>query len=743
MKKLLFVLLCLVNTAYATNYYVSSSTGNDANAGTIVAPFKTLAKINTLSLVAGDSVLFKRGDVFQGKLIVKSSGNSVSRIIYAAYGVGAKPILSGFIVPTWTNVSSTIYEAPISNVVKLVTVANKLQQIGRHPNTGYLSLESYSGTTSITDNQLVASPNWTGADVVIRKNRWILDICKVTNHTGTVVTYTNPSAGQIPTAVDNVYTPKTGYGFFFQNNVKTLDVIGEWWYNTTTKKLQIYFGTTPTGVKVSVVDTIINCGSKSYLRFDNLSIEGGGEFGIFAKDGSNISVTNCDVIFNKDGINFWNIANSLIESNVVANCLNNGVQARGRTSGGPTVVRLNTIRNCGLLAGMGRSGDGYYIGIRVDGDNSTVEYNRVDSVGYLGIQFSGTNQNIRYNHVSNFCSVKDDGGGIYTYADKTKTNRNVTNNIVVNAIGAPAGTNSKSLVNARGIYLDGESSILNVIGNTVVNCGGAGLYFSNSVNVRATGNIVFNAPIALSVQRFPGLQQVRTNIFTGNIFYPNTNNFFYWNGELNVPTAITIQNDLKAIAKIDSNYYRTDLTAQFDWYYHLTNGGTFVDPSPMNLSQWKTYTLKDSNAVLIPTNSATICQYNPTSGAASYSLSGTYKDVKTGTLYTNSITLAPYTGAVLQKQATLVVKSLVKTASGYPNPATDVYRINIFSQSFQTGEMSVFDVMGRIIYDNRIQLYSGTNTVELDVSEFTDGFYTLTISLTSIRNIYKFIKNRK
>jgi parallel beta-helix repeat protein len=746
MKKLISFLFILASlSAQAKNYYVSSSTGNDANAGTISAPFRTLNKVNTLALLTKDSVLFKRGDTFLGKLIVKSSGSSTGRIVYGAYGTGNKPILYGFAPVTWTSVGTNLYETveTIPVVVNLVVVGTALQKMGRFPNTGYLTINSYSGTTSITSSQLTSPTNWTGADVVIRKNRWILDVCKVTNQVSTTVSYTNPATGNIPTQVDNIYTPKTGYGFFFQNDARTLDTAGEWYYNPSTKKLRIYSTTSPTSVSVSSYDTIINCGSKTYITIENLDIEGGNEFGVFAKDGSNVTVSGCVIKYNKDAINFWNITNSNVKSNSITFSLNNGIQVRGRTSGGPTVIESNVVSNSGMLAGMGRSGDGYYIGIRTDGDNATIRYNNVNNSGYLGIQFGSTNQMVAYNTVSNFCSVKDDGGGIYTYQGSGKTNRTILSNTIINAIGAPEGTNNKSTelyVNARGIYLDGAAPNVNILNNTIVNCGGAGLYLSNSVNVRATGNIVFNAPQALSVQRFPTLPQVRSNVFTSNIFYPTKNNFLYWNGELNVPVVITIQNDLKAIARIDSNYYRTDLTDQFDWFYHLTDGGTFVDPPSMTLSQWKAYTLNDANAIAIPINTNTICQYNTTGSNASFGLSGTYKDVKTGVLYTNAVTIPPYSGMILQKQSAIVMKSSIM-GNGYPNPAKDVFNVNVFSPAPQTGNVSVVDVSGRTVYNNKINLYRGGNTIKVDTSRMNTGTYSLALNVQNVSRIYKFVKN--
>lgn len=58
-------LLFTASSLAAKSYYVSSSTGNDRNAGTIAAaPWKTIGKVNQLDLVAGDRIFLKSGDKF-------------------------------------------------------------------------------------------------------------------------------------------------------------------------------------------------------------------------------------------------------------------------------------------------------------------------------------------------------------------------------------------------------------------------------------------------------------------------------------------------------------------------------------------------------------------------------------------------------------------------------------------------------------------------------------------------------
>ena len=78
-----------------TGYYLSSSQGNDSNKGTINAPWKTLKKINTISLKPGDKVFFKKDDTFLGHFVVNGSGSKKKPIVIGSYASGKLPILSG------------------------------------------------------------------------------------------------------------------------------------------------------------------------------------------------------------------------------------------------------------------------------------------------------------------------------------------------------------------------------------------------------------------------------------------------------------------------------------------------------------------------------------------------------------------------------------------------------------------------------------------------------------------------
>ncbi|MYN16495.1 hypothetical protein GTP81_06985 [Rugamonas sp. FT107W] len=87
--------ISFIGGTQASVYYVDNATGSDGNDGLSQAkPWKTLARVNSATLIAGDSVLFNRGGKWRGFLDAKP-GSSGNNIVYAAYGAGDKPLFLG------------------------------------------------------------------------------------------------------------------------------------------------------------------------------------------------------------------------------------------------------------------------------------------------------------------------------------------------------------------------------------------------------------------------------------------------------------------------------------------------------------------------------------------------------------------------------------------------------------------------------------------------------------------------
>ncbi len=127
-RVVLFVLACCVG-ASATNYYVSSSGGSDANNGTSAStPWQTLGvHVNGGTFSPGDVIYLKRGDRWNEQLIPSSSGISGSPISFDAYGTGAAPVITAaapipFVSASWTYISGSTWKATIPTTIASFTV---------------------------------------------------------------------------------------------------------------------------------------------------------------------------------------------------------------------------------------------------------------------------------------------------------------------------------------------------------------------------------------------------------------------------------------------------------------------------------------------------------------------------------------------------------------------------------------------------------------------------------------------
>ena len=118
----IFIFLLAALNSKADVYYVSA-TGSDENVGTTPElAWQNISRVNYADLQPGDSVLFKRGDIFRGNLIPQS-GSSVGYITYGAYGTGEKPKILGSIqkneITDWELLADNIWQTTSNEIIIL------------------------------------------------------------------------------------------------------------------------------------------------------------------------------------------------------------------------------------------------------------------------------------------------------------------------------------------------------------------------------------------------------------------------------------------------------------------------------------------------------------------------------------------------------------------------------------------------------------------------------------------------
>jgi hypothetical protein len=627
-------------------YYFSTSQGDDnrsaSEAQNQATPWKTITKLDAIfsTLKPGDYVAFARGETFPGGIVATASGASGSPITITSYGsAAAKPIITGFTTASsWTAGSSGLFTSQIAAglpTLGMVRMNGAFQPMGRYPkttasNAGYLTVQSHSGTTSITSTQLASIPSFVGGEIVWRPFHWVLWRGAVGAQTSSNVTYTPfPS-----TSGGNAYPAADGYGFFFQNHPNACTTLGEWSYDAASHRVSMFFGqTAPSSQKIEVssVENLVDVTGRSWITFEGLAFEGANSEAFLARAATNVTIDACDISFSgHDALLSNDKATALVLTNNKVTYSNfNGFAASGATN---VTITGNTIDYTASVAGMGGSGEGQYFGVSNTTNDSTITNNTIKHTGYIPLALRGTNNLVEHNVIDTFGYVKDDAGGIYVDA-QAMTGTQIIGNVVMNGIGAHLGTPDTD-PRANGIYADDGSSQIEVANNTVFGCGVAGYYNHNS--------------FAMNVH--------------DNTFFDNGSAFVYYNDTSTTGT-LTVANNI-AVAKTSSEWAvrASGGTTSISTWFSSASGNHYCRPpadtadfqsyiggnTVTDLPGWKTMTGKEATSQACPVQNATVrFEYNPTSAPINVSLgSSTYVDV-TGKSYAGSVTLAPFTSIVL------------------------------------------------------------------------------------------------
>lgn len=620
-----------------TRIYVSSL-GNDAstNPHNPNTPYKTINKVNSISLSGGDTVMFRSGDTFYGRININNSGTYGFPIVYSSYGSGEKPIITGFKeIQSWSNQGSNIWKATVptvNTVIKVVTINGKQYGIGRYPNTGWLTYESNVDDVSITDNQLMGYPNWKGAECVLRRIKWTLEVCQITNHSYSTLTLTFPTT---------IWSSTNGYGYFIQNDIRTLDTIGEWYFSRITKEISMYSVGSPPNVKISTLDTLVNVTSKNYITFYNLTFEGSNDNTIVIQSGKYITVKDCNINYAGESAITTTTSSSSAYLIAVNNTINhancNAFQINNSTS--RVWIKNNSIKNINAIKGSSASG---YVG---DGVMfhcpGIVEYNTFDSIGHSGIAMTtGDSMTVRYNDISHWGNSRYDCGGIYKWCKYGTVEKGniIKQNIVHDANPIAEGVGSTTDLGIRGIYTDEYVQNLTIDGNTVSGVANEGIYTLRAKNNTIRNNTSYNNSSQIAFKYAFGSSyhitgmNIKNNKFIAKDSTQNSLNFY----------TTAAESDITIFGTADSNYYARPINTSTN-ISTTYNSSTTVNRT---LAQWQTFTSQDAHSLGSPFVATEFLFEYATSVARIITLSGTWKTLANASV-SGSVTLQPYTSIIL------------------------------------------------------------------------------------------------
>jgi parallel beta-helix repeat protein len=631
--------------------YISNTDGNDSNSGAdSLHPLKTIAKVNSLNLQPGSSVLFKCGDVWRGEmLLVSKSGSPDSPITFSSYPSNCpnQPRLDGTQpVVGWTVFAVNIYTADLDTGANLslfssangatLYAINQLFRdgqrltMGRWPNLdapdgGYASIDSQPAANQIGDGQL--SPgNWQGAAVHLKVTRWSMINRDVTSQSGGVLTLNA-----------NTSCPLTancaGWGYFLNNHLNTLDQEGEWFYDRTSRKIYLFTSNNPNnsfveaGVVLKNDDRnwgAVNLGSDlgtpvHDILIENFAIRGWFRSGIVSPtnltpdENSSLTVRNNTIqdvddsginlfswVFNAaDGMDGWRGGNSiLIQNNLIDGANHFGIHTPSRL----TTIESNTIRNIGLVKNLNESGLGCG---KTGGEGTCTEDGAGLRIYVDNPARSGYGFNVRYNRFENIAY-----NGIQTFGSTSTFSYNIFDHTcivkgdggAINSFGSGNMTNSS--VHDLQIL---NNLILYTIGNTDGTYPtyralfGFGIYLDQgSLNITTRGNTVAYST-ASGI-----LYQMSSGAIENNTLFQNANGTL-WADQVHLtdnPTRINAFND-NIMVSVNNHSRNLALTnagqiaaGDNNHYYHAVDPNLQVLLGGQNksLAQWQAASGLDSHA---------------------------------------------------------------------------------------------------------------------------------------------------
>ena len=91
----IFLLVISVHL-FGQTYYIDAQTGDDDNSGlSPIEAWKTLRQVNLTTFKPGDSILFHAGQVWEGMLFPRGSGEEGRPVVISKYGSKGRPVIHG------------------------------------------------------------------------------------------------------------------------------------------------------------------------------------------------------------------------------------------------------------------------------------------------------------------------------------------------------------------------------------------------------------------------------------------------------------------------------------------------------------------------------------------------------------------------------------------------------------------------------------------------------------------------
>ncbi len=577
--------------------YVSPS-GNDSAEGTSAAPLATLgAAVNKAKTVSASTTTIILADgEYETTSTVDITGISGTVTIKAAEG--ATPVIKGSKTVAIADMTSEAVTGRVTaegiksysledytlatdicNEVQSVQATNtfgvyvdgEIKPIAEYPNNDELAVDDEFATTSPgADNAITLQAN-DKFGAYANYTDWYMEgyfaeiyrTYKVHNSKFTVNSDNTITFNELKST-----DVKINRNWKIFNVLEELDVAGEWYVDTTAKKLY-YMPGTETEIEISnMMDALIKV-NQNNVTIKGITFKNTCKNAIGIADGkSDVTITGCD--FTAIGRNAILGNNGITDTAILGNTIEN-VGFKGiylRDGGLDTLTPSGNVVAENVISDTGKIVRSNAHGIQVSGVGAEVKNNEISNTKSTALGFEGALHKIHHNKLVNVVTEAKDAGAIYS-------GRNLKwlgNEIYNNDITLPVRAAGDEII---GIYLDDFLSGTEVHHNIVRNAS-RGIYSNsgaenniyNNVLIGCTNNGVTIRKRAVPETWTTALTKPTEAVYATTFSYLSTFDADVWSG-----ANIEVYNNygVNITTMVETKDYTTDGYPAFDIYKNENN----------------------------------------------------------------------------------------------------------------------------------------------------------------------------
>ena len=586
--------------ATAPGVYVDADRGDDANAGTVDRPWRSLTRLATVRLASGAGIYLRCGGVWRAELVLGAQQLAGNNVV-AGYGAECgtqKATLSGAddYSGGW-RLSRAVWSRALPAGTPKITqlfVDGQALRVAQWPDptaagVRRMALAATSAAASTlalqtTDATQLTAKDLAGATAQLRTQPWLIETRRITAARGATLDLDRAPQWPLP----------AGAGFVLQDKLWMLDSPGEFFHDTVTQQIHLIAPAAGAPADInsalvegSVRDRALSLAQTHGLIVRDLALRAARQEGLLLTNTPQAQLSRLDARDNGSAgirLSQWealpaNTPGPEITDSRVAGNGEYGIDALH-------VARARIQRVMALANGSAAQHQGGVAGAIAAGPGAQIEDNVVDGAGYIGIRFSALGGSVvARNTVSGYCRRLSDCGAIYTWTGRdaaavaiaTSTGglaSTVQGNRVLPAQAQLEGAVADGRDVVAGIYIDDHSHQAQVLDNVVVGAP-VGVFVHNASGVRVSGNRIWQ-PTAVGL--WVSMDERDLDSMVGNRFSDNT--------VVPLLQAEIVAGSLPALA-----------SSQAVWFWHAMSGEAALAPARNHFSGNRVLQLQGALAV--------------------------------------------------------------------------------------------------------------------------------------------------